>query len=339
MRSHHWVLGITALTMLTGAAQANRYMLIDIGAEVWPPSINDSDFVAGSSYSQTGARLWNGDHWHKLERGRSEANAINSGGAVVGNIYPEFEPDVPVLWRFRKPALALPLPPDSTSGWAYGVNDATVVVGGYLRFGHTRCFMWTEEAGSIDMGLMGNGESCGASAINDKNQVTGGATTRAFVVPHAFRYEAGVFEDLGSLTPGGHGDRATDFSDGTDINNHGDVVGYSTVATPKKRDHAVLWRGTEMIDLNRDSTFLWSRAFAINDRGDIVGHGTEDDENWGAVRFTNPGIIWLDSEVINLGRWKVVDARSVNELGDIAARAIGPGGQARTVILKLESRN
>jgi probable HAF family extracellular repeat protein len=338
MKPSSWARGaaIIAALAVSVSAHANRYTLVDLGRALQDATINDDDAVAGTGGLLGQALLWNADHWHKLDKQQSFALKINASGDIAGVFYRADGPHA-ALWRLHKPAIVFEMPVGGTDGWAYGVNDARVVVGLYTDAGgHGKCFEWSKSFGTIDLGVMGRGLDCGALAINDVGQVTGGASTQNYVRTHAFRYQAGVFQDLGCLTPGGRA--RLEFSEGVAINNHGDIVGYSTVPPVEDHyDHAVLWQGTTLTDLNLGTAYPSAHALGINDRGDIVGYADADRKTRAAVRFTNPGIVELDGEVENLGRWHVFEATGVNQLGDVVARAYGPSGEEHAVLLKFES--
>jgi len=326
---------MAASLVASAAAQANRYTLVDLGPPLYEAGISDSGTVSGTMWSPDGihfhAALWTGDHWRKLSKTDSSAEGMNADDDVVGQLGVRGSA---ALWRRHEPVTLLPMPGESTESVAGGINDLGEVVGNYVTSGHARCFKWSQDAGPIDLGLMGGGSGCNAIAINDKGQITGDAPTHGFDRRHAFRFEAGKFQDLGCLTPG---DRAPlEFSQGVAINEHGDIAGSSRVHGG--HSHAVVWHGADLVDLHKHAPYDDSRALAINDQGVLVGWVWENDiEKASGVRFTDPGIVLLDSEVSNLGRWHVVIASGVNRRGDIVGRAVGPKGAERTVLLRLDS--
>ena len=103
------------------------------------------------------------------------------------------------------------------------------------------------------------------------------------------------------------------FSRATSINNRGQVVGVSDVATNVQHavQHAFLWRAGAMTDLGTlggDS----SEAVAINDRGQVVG--TSDTASGAQHAF-----LWENGSMIDLGTLGGVssEAVAINELGQV----------------------
>jgi probable HAF family extracellular repeat protein len=312
----------------TGAAQANRYALVDLGPAKYPSQVNDRDQIAGSGRNDH-AIVWRAGRWHTLDRQISHADAINGAGDVAGD-----KGGFPVLWPRHEAARLLPLPDDSPFGLALGLNAARTVVGLFFEGSDStiRCFEWTADQGTVDLGFMGNGDHCEARAINRHGQATGEASIIPFGPVHAFRFHAGTFTDLGTLPQG-------DASQGLAIDSRGDVAGQATVPPlDGMHHHAVVWRDGQLVDLDPDSTINQSVATGINDVGDIVGTVTIDDQfTQRAVRFTRHGIVRLDGEVDGLGAWHVIQAQSVNLQGDVVGVAIGPNGGEHGVLLKLEA--
>ncbi len=134
-------------------------------------------------------------------------------------------------------------------------------------------FLWAEGA-MIDLGTLG-GDVSGADSLvvlhwPDPDQldthVVGSAETAAGEL-HAFHWNAGVMNDLGTL-PGHVESRALS------INRSKIAVGYS--GDPSTDRRAVLWDGGTIVDLNSliaDPDWHLSIANGINDLGQIVGSG------------------------------------------------------------------
>lgn len=155
---------------------------------------------------------------------------------------------------------------------AYDINDRGQIVGSSRPSLNTCCndhaTLW-ESSGIIDLGaLAGPGWDSTARAINNSGKVVGYSQVEDRNY-HAFSWEDGVMTDLGTL--GGKGSAAYD------VNDHGDVVGYSTKDAGSV-GYAALWRGNLLVDLNDflDAKLIqdgWALASAegINNEGSIVG--------------------------------------------------------------------
>src|SRR2546430_2935140 len=91
-----------------------------------------------------------------------------------------------------------------------------------------------------DLGTLG-GWASHALAINGKGKVVGWSLEEPNYISHAFEWSDGVMIDLGSLA--GH------YSAAFAINAAGVIVGASTDAN--NVDHAVMWEGGPIEDLNQ----------------------------------------------------------------------------------------
>jgi len=117
-----------------------------------------------------------------------------------------------------------------------------------------------------------------AEGMNASGQVVGTSFVSSFSA-HAFLYSNGLMSDLGMLLPPETlGGSSVAYS----INSSGQVVGYSParvgLLTP---DHAFLYSGGQMIDLNSQLPInsSWSQltdAVSINGSGEIVGNGIDN---------------------------------------------------------------
>jgi probable HAF family extracellular repeat protein len=113
------------------------------------------------------------------------------------------------------------------------LNDSAQLVGSHpSESGDWGAFLW--QNGSMqDLGTLGGAQSYG-NAINDLGRVVGNSDTSDW--PHAFLWDAeNGMRDLGSLGKG---------ATATDINNLGQVVGYSGTGTHGQR--AFLWEAGVM---------------------------------------------------------------------------------------------
>lgn len=208
-----------------------------------------------------------------------EAKAINNRGWIVGwGEYRAF------LWRNGRVTTLGTLshvPAGNRSG-AEAINDRGQIVGGSTinrRVGVyflQHAFLW--QSGKMrDLGALPGDRWSQATGINNKGQVVGlsrKVTTEEDVREpgreRAFVWGKGGMTDLKTL--GG----LRSFAAG--INNRGQIVGKSTLRPGSDTEHACLWSGGKLYDLNalipKNSGWVLARAAAINDGGDIVGTGT-----------------------------------------------------------------
>jgi probable HAF family extracellular repeat protein len=153
------------------------------------------------------------------------------------------------------------------------IDDSGRVVGlawvlGLPVFSHA--FLWEEGSGMKDLDTLGSRgiATSQAHCINNSGQVAGSTSVPGGY--HAFLWDAHRgMRDLGTL-----GER---WSDALAVNNKGEVVGFVKTADHVWPDTAVLFAGSEVIDLNDmiDPASGWHlvEATGINDIGQIVGQG------------------------------------------------------------------
>lgn len=240
------------------------------------------------------------------------------------------------------------------------LNDQGVAVGTSDNVnGHQRAFRY-ENGVMWDLGTLGGNRS-NATAVNNNNQIVGSSTTTANV-SHAFLYENGVMTDLGTL--GGT------VSVANDINIHGHVVGQSWIAGGTI-EHAFVFQNGIMQDLGVLPGTQVSRALAINDAGQIVGHSGQraflyndgvmtelfglssgpaavwvgDINNDGTiVGSSRPegendynAVMWKDGALVNLNSlvspdWSLHHAWAINDAGQILGRGTYQGVSAFYVL-------
>jgi len=198
---------------------------------------------------------------------------------------------------------------------AYAVNESGAVVGlSETSPNDFAPFLWTAATGMVNLGSFGGRGQ--ATGINDQGDVVGLSRVSPVGFEHAFLWKPATgMKDLGTL--GG----ARSFGRG--VNNLGQVVGLSDDAAGRER--AFLWtpeRGME--DLGTLPSGTSSEAYAINDRGQVVGRTTPNDRAFVWTRST--GMIELPS-LTGSGR-----AYGLNERGQIAGQAGGSDSMLHAVV-------
>jgi len=176
-----------------------------------------------------------------------------------------------------------------------GINNRQQIVGGN-NFGDqanqfcalTVPFLSGLRGGFQNLGELGTADPCGgafALATNENDVVVGFAENDAFL-PRAFRWTAASgIVDLGTLTdPGGFGIARA-------VNARGQIVGQSTAIFTAPNGggltiDAALWDDSGIHDLGTLPGDLGSRAFGINDGGQIVGLSLSLELNNRAVLWT-----------------------------------------------------
>jgi probable HAF family extracellular repeat protein len=198
----------------------------------------------------------------KLSGTNSSAVAINNRGQIVGwsdrgSCYHA------VLWEKGKMRDLGTL--GGACSMAKAINDRGEVVGWSLKTGENwkteRAFLWTN--GKMrDLGtVQGPHPDSEADAINERGQVVG-RTNIDSGISHAWLWEKGRMRDLGTL-PG----RIE--SGATDINDLGQVVGWSSTAWGSKRhaNSVFLYDKGHMRNLGIPTDY---GGAAINNRGMVV---------------------------------------------------------------------
>lgn len=289
----------------------------------------------------------------------SEAESVNSRGQVVGvatNTVPdayslfqwssEFNHFDPYPYPYQERAFLwqdgmmtdLGTLGTGTDAWGQAINERGQVVGiSYTSstpnqvatpcsFGGAPIptqdpFLW-ENGKMTDLG--GLGGTCGFPYwLDNYGRVVGASDLAGDQVQHAFLWtKAKGMQDLGTL--GGS------YSAASLINDFGQIVGGSYLAGNTQL-HAVLWDET-IHDLGALNGCAY--AFAINNRGQVVGNWGNNGCNQGAFLWEDGGPMVDLSTLISPGtHLSGLGAVNINDRGEIAGLGHTPSGHDHAILL------
>ena len=251
---------VHALLALLAAVAAPSWTRTDLPV----PRAHPNMFVVSRGVNAHGAAIYQGTygpagHLHQaafmwrngkllpLSAGASWVDvwAINSSGAVAGDAGARA-----VVWHDGKPTVLAGSP-----SAAEGINDRGTVIG--------------VDGGSAAVWRNGVETQLDAVAtattLNAQDQVVG-ETPVGGGVTHAMLWQNGTTTDLGSI--------GTASSWATDINDGGEIVGYTATQTGFPLT-AVVWENGQLVDLGRFGA-LGAQAVAVNNAGDVLVQLTND---------------------------------------------------------------
>lgn len=204
---------------------------------------------------------------------------------------------------------------------AMAQNDRGEIVGeAQTASGYRHAFLF-QNGRMTDLGTLPNGNISVADSINSSGEIAG-AADNGKGQRHAVLWIKGQIHDLGTLPEGA-------VSYATTINNKGEVAGFAQ--TPDGY-HAFLWRHGKMEDLGTlvDDP---SNAKGLNDQDQIVG-------SCSVGHFTLHAFLWQKGRMVDLNKlipsdsqWKLLDAYSINDSGQIACCGQGKDAMMHALLL------
>jgi probable HAF family extracellular repeat protein len=315
--------------------------------------INETGLIAGQGQNPSGqarAFLWKGNQIKDLEvpaeGNLSRARSINGSGQVVGEwrtLVGGQQRFKAFLWKGNQIKDLNALIPTG-SGWdllgAQAINKSGQIVGSGTINSQTHAFIY--ENGTVTDLPVPLGDSFSeAFGINDSGYVVG--ESGSALGGQAFLYANGEVDKFGALLD--HSEHP--YSEAMNLNDSGDVVGwsYTPMATPQDPPQGLAFLYNRDEDGEAKITYLdplpddrYSRARDIDESGLVVGWSRNDTGASQEQQFS--AVLWEDGEVNDLNDlipadsgWKLTDAYSINERGQI----VGSGfkdGQLRAFLLR-----
>jgi probable HAF family extracellular repeat protein len=326
-----------------GASQVTPiYTITDLGSlggrQTTPMGINNRGAIVGFASTSDGltrAFLYTGGSLIDLGTLGGEdsfAYRVNNAGVIVGRAQDStghFRAFVTTIATGAIALTSLDPPLHGDFGTAVGVNGLDDVIGYYTTAGEhlsarNRTFRYRNFQVE-DLGTFG-GEDGVAVAVNDRGSVAGyfSSEPHADYAQHrAFLFSGGTFVPIGSL--GGQ------LTTARDLNNRDEVVGDGDVGDGDHR--AFLFSGGRLRDLGTLPGGRQSAAYAINERGDIVGFSEGGSKGSARAVIVVNGVMRDLNGLIPAGfGWVLTEARDINDSG----RIVGSGwlnGEQRGFLL------
>ena len=214
------------------------------------------------------------------------------------------------------------------SAVGYAINDAGQVVGSAVTTdGSNHPFLYSNGQ-MIDLGTLGSPEGGAwwnsAEGINNSGVVTGYGYTSTGALG-AFTWSNGKMTQLPSL--GGN------WTEAYAINNKGQVTGIST--NNKGGNHAYIASPNGTIkDLGAiGGKYAISWGFGINDSGVVVGQVETDTGGYEAFIYNGKKMQNLNDLVKKIAGWTLIEARGINNAGQIVCVGIRGDGTEHVFLL------
>lgn len=237
------------------------------GSRVWPKAINSSGQIVG--ISDAGPFWISEGELVDVEGPVLTLNDINDSEHIVGSSKAESGWPMAMLYEEGNITELGTFSPTSScpDTVATGINANGQIVGAAWVYEGTELWLHAFLYENGQLKDLCRGEP---TAINDARQVVG----HSYLTSSAFLYSGGTVQNLGRLRP------LDFFSSASDINNSGQIVGWSQ--GPNDVLSPFLFQNGKMTDLNTliplsdgiiEGTLGLAQATAINDEGQIVGWG------------------------------------------------------------------
>ena len=220
------------------------------------------------------------------------------------------------------------------SGQIAGWSFTNTTVNSTFGFPTVDPFFW-EDGKMLDVGSFGGtwGESF---VLNNRGQVTGFSYLNGNKSCHPFLWDkTGGMKDLGTL--GGDSGQAYFVNDVGEVVGAADVPGGSGCDEIGVPEHAFLWKNGVMTDLGTPAGDPCSYAEGINSKNQIVGAGSECDNNLVAghafLSEDSEPAVDLDTLIPPNLDLKLIIGVYINDLGEIAALGTLSNGDIRAFVL------
>lgn len=231
---------------------------------------------------------------------------INASGQVTGSSYPGGSSFLPRAFLYSGGTMIdLGTMGESTSQ-GFGINDSGQVTGLVQTPGkHARAFLYS--GGKMtDIGTLGGPGSIGY-AINASGQITGISWTGSGSAAYSFLYSEGKMTNLG-------------------IGGSGNAISDSGQVVSNTNGHAFLYSDGVMRDLGTLGG-LYSEGHGINTSGQVVGWSYPTGSTVRhAFLYSSGTMVDLNDLLPTDSGWVLMEARSINDAGQIVGRGSYNGG-------------